>query len=191
MGWLNDKQIKMMGFASVGENVLLSEKASYYNCGNIKIASNVRIDDFCVLSAGVGGIEIGNYIHIGVYSTLIGAGEITLNDYCNISSRVSIYSSNDDYTGSAMTNPMVGSGYTDVQHADVIIGKHVIIGSGSLILPGVSLEEGVAIGAMSLVRNSCDYFGIYAGTPAKRIRDRKKDILILEKQFIQDQKDAE
>lgn len=50
---------------------------------------------------------IGNYIHIAVYSSLIGSGRITLMDYSNISSRVSIYSSNDDYSGNYMSNPMV------------------------------------------------------------------------------------
>ena len=85
MAFLTEDQIKAMGFLRVGKNCLLSDKASYYNCKNIKIGNNVRIDDFCVLSAGIGGIEIGNYIHIAVYSSLIGAGKIVLNDFCNIS----------------------------------------------------------------------------------------------------------
>jgi dTDP-4-amino-4,6-dideoxy-D-glucose acyltransferase len=41
-----------MGFRHVGENCLLSDKASYYNCKNISIGSNTRIDDFSVLSTG-------------------------------------------------------------------------------------------------------------------------------------------
>ena len=119
MAWLTDKQIREMGFACVGSNVKLSDKASYYNCKEIRLGSNVRVDDFCVLSAGIGGIDIGNYIHIAVFSTLIGAGNITLSDFCNISSRVSIYSSNDDYSGASMTNPTVPSEFTNSQHADV------------------------------------------------------------------------
>ncbi|QSG84635.1 acyltransferase [Acinetobacter indicus] len=184
MAFLTEEQIKAMGFLSVGKNCLLSDKASYYNCNNIKIGNNVRIDDFCVLSAGIGGIEIGSYIHIAVYSSLIGAGKIVLKDFCNISSKVAIYGSNDDYSGQFMTNPTVPSQYTNVTSSDVVIGKHVIVGSGSVILPGVTLERGVAIGALSLVNKNCTEFGVYMGTPAKKIKERKRDLLELEKQFL-------
>lgn len=185
MGFLSREAIDEMGFAHVGENVLFSDKASYYNCANIVIGNNVRIDDFCVLSAGAGGIEIGSYIHIAVYSSLIGAGKITLHDFSNISSRVAIYSSNDDYSGAWMTNPMVPEEYTNVVHADVVVGRHVIIGAGSVLLPGVILEEGVAVGALSLVSKSCKKFGIYSGVPAKRIKDRGMDLLKIEQQLIE------
>ena len=184
MAWLSDQQITEMGFAIVGTNVLLSDKATYYNCTNIRLGSNIRIDDFCVLSAGDGGIDIGNYIHIAVYSSLIGAGNITLADFSNISSRVAIYSSNDDYSGEAMTNPTVPTKFTNVYHADVTIGKHVIIGAGSIILPGVTLEEGVAVGALSLVKKDCQAFGIYMGSPAKRIGERKRDLLTIEQKLL-------
>jgi len=183
MTWLSEDQVREMGFASVGNNVMLSDKASYYNCKNIRIGNNVRVDDFCVLSAGIGGIFIGSYIHIAVFSSLIGAGNISLASFCNISSRVAIYSSNDDYSGGAMTNPTVPQEFRNVQHADVKIGRHVIIGAGSIILPGVTLEEGVAVGAMSLVKKDCKFFGIYIGVPAKRIGERKRDLLELEKRF--------
>lgn len=182
---MSREQIDAMGFARVGKNVRLSDKASYYNCVNIVIGDNVRIDDFCVLSAGIGGIEIGNYIHIAVHSLLIGSGKISLHDFSGISSRVSIYSSSDDYSGASMTNPMVPEEFTNVSHADVIIGRHVIIGAGSVLLPGVSLEEGVAIGALSLVTKNCKSFGIYSGVPAKRIKERKQNLLELEKKLFE------
>lgn len=183
MAWLTDGQIREMGFAHFGNNMMLSDKASYYNCKNIRLGNNVRVDDFCVLSAGVGGIDIGNYIHIAVFSSLIGAGNISLADFCNISSRVSVYSSNDDYSGASMSNPTIPPVFTNVQHADVKIGRHVIIGAGTIILPGVTLEEGVAVGALSLVKKECKSFGIYMGVPAKRIGERKRDLLELEKKF--------
>jgi galactoside O-acetyltransferase len=184
MSILNHIEIERMGFAFVGKNVLISDRASFYNCANISLGNNVRIDDFCVLSAGAGGIMIGNHVHVAVYSSLIGAGMITLSDFSNISSRVAIYSSNDDYSGTTMTNPMVPVQYTGTTHADVIVGRHVIIGSGSVLLPGVTLEEGVAVGALSLVNKNCDAFGIYAGNPAKRIKERKRDLLELETIFL-------
>lgn len=184
MGMLSREAIEQMGFAAIGENVQISDRASFYGTDRIALGSNVRIDDFCVVSAGFGGIKIGQYVHLAVYSSLIGAGKIVLSDFCNVSSRVSIYSSNDDYSGATMTNPTVASDYTGVTHADVFLGKHVIVGSGSVILPGVMLEEGVAVGALSLVSKSCAAFGIYAGNPARRISERKRDLLELERLFL-------
>ena len=181
MAILSKSEIQDMGFASVGDDVRISSKASLYNCANIRIGSHVRIDDFCVLSAGSGGIDIANYVHIAVYTSLIGAGRISLGNYCNLSSRVSIYSSSDDYSGMTMTNPMVPSQYTNVTHAPVILGKHVIVGSGAVILPGVTLEDGVAIGALSLVRKSCQAFGVYAGVPVRLLGERRRELLGLEK----------
>ena len=144
MGILSTEALLAMGFASVGRNVRLSDRASIYGAAGIALGDDVRIDDYCVLSAGEGGITIGRNVHIAVYASLIGAGRITLSDYCNISSRVSIYSSNDDYSGATMSNPTVPEAFKNVVHADVVVGKHVIIGSGSVVLPGVTLEPGVS-----------------------------------------------
>ncbi|EGR5122792.1 acyltransferase [Vibrio cholerae] len=184
MAFLTEKQLNELGFAALGKNVLISDKASIYGAQRITIGNNVRIDDFSVLSAGEGGIEIGNYVHIAVFSLLIGAGKITISDFSGISSRVSIYSSSDDYSGQYMTNPMVPVEYTNVTHADVFLGKHVIIGSGSVVLPGARLGEGVAIGALSLVSKSCQEYTIYSGNPAKKLKERKKDLKALELKII-------
>ena len=184
MAMLSRKAIETLRFETVGENVQISDRASFYGANRIALGNNVRIDDFCVLSAGVGGILVGDHDHIAIYSSLVGAGRITLTDFCGISSRVAIYSSNDDYSGASLTNPTVPSEYTSVTHADVFFGKHVIVGSGSVILPGVTLEEGVAVGALSLVTRNCSAFGIYAGNPARRIKDRKRDLQELEKRFL-------
>ncbi len=190
MAMLSREAVDQVGFASVGENVQISDRASFYGASRISIGSNVRIDDFCVLAAGVGGIELGKYVHIAVGSSLIGAGKITLSDFSGLSSRISIYSSSDDYSGATLTNPTVPNEYTGVTHADVFLGRHVIVGSGSVILPGVTLEEGVAVGALSLVTKNCAAFGIYAGNPARRISERKRDLLELERVFLSGKENA-
>lgn len=180
---LSRESIDQMGFASVGKDVHISDRASFHGAARIALGNNVRIDDFCVLAAGVGGIELGDYVHIAVGSSLIGAGKITLSDFSGLSSRVSIYSSSDDYSGATMTNPTVPSEFTGVIHGDVLLGKHVILGSGSVILPGVTLEIGVAVGALSVVTKNCNAFGIYSGNPARRISERRQDLLQLEQRF--------
>ncbi len=173
-------ELRALGLKDYGERVRLSRKASLYGAAGIVLGSDARIDDFCVLSAGAGGIAIGSFVHMAVYSSLIGQGAIRIGDFSTTSGRVSVYSSNDDYSGARMTNPTVPPEFTGVTHADVEIGRHVVIGAGSVVLPGAVLEEGVAVGALSLVKGRCEAFGVYVGTPARRIKERRRDLLALE-----------
>jgi len=181
---LSPSGIRAIGFEAVGENVQISEFARFHGAHRIRIGNHVRIDDFCLLSAGSGGIQIGNHVHIATYTSLIGQGAIFLSDFCNLSSRVSVYSSSDDYSGETLTNPTIPDAFKAVIHQPVTLGKHVIVGCGSVILPGATLEDGVAIGALSLVKSDCQAFGIYAGNPARRVKDRSRSLLELEAQFL-------
>jgi galactoside O-acetyltransferase len=180
--FLTKDQIQKIGFKSVGNNVLISDKTSIYSPQNIEIGNNVRIDDFCIISPSK-SLKIGNYVHIGCYSSIIGGGEVVIEDYCGISGRVSIYSSNDDYTGLYMTNPMVPKEYTKVTHAPVIIKRHSIIGAGSIVLPNTLVNEGVSVGSLSLLNGEYKEYSVYSGVPAKKIRNRQKRFLKYE-QFI-------
>ena len=181
----NTEELAKIGFKSFGEQVLISRKASFYGVSRISIGNNVRIDDFCFISAGSGGIQLGNYIHIGAYASLTGGdAKITLEDFSGISSRVSIYSSNDDYSGEFMSNPTIPNEFKGVTHAEVLLCRHSIVGSGSIILPGVTLNEGAAVGALSLVNKDCEAFYIYKGNPAKKIVKRSQRLLEVEKIFL-------
>jgi acetyltransferase-like isoleucine patch superfamily enzyme len=184
MSFYSINELNLIGFNSVGNNVMISKKSSFYGVSSISIGNNVRIDDFCVLSAGKGGIKLGNYIHIGIYSSIVGEGKVEMEDFSGLSSHVSIYSSNDDYTGEHMTNPTVPSKYTSVYSANVLLCKHSLVGSGSILLPGVTLYEGAVVGALSLVNKDCESFSIYKGNPVKKIIKRKNDLLNLEKEFL-------
>ena len=59
------------------------------------------------------------------------------------------------------------------------IGRHVIVGTGSTILPGVKLGEGCAVGAMSLLNRDAEPWGIYHGIPARRRGERSRELLSL------------
>lgn len=181
MAFYRKEELLEMGFHHVGDNVLLSKNSSYYNCKNIYLGSNIRIDDFCILSAGDGGIRLEGYNHIACYCSLIGKSKIEMKEFSGLSSRVAIYSSSDDYTGSALTNPTVPQRYCNVISGDVIIGKHAIIGAGAVVLPKVTLNEGVAIGALSLVTKDCESWSTYLGVPAKRVKSRRNTLLQKEK----------
>lgn len=174
-------ELKKLGLSAFGENVLISRKVSIYGAENISIGSNVRIDDFCILS---GKIIIGSFIHIAAYTALYGGTKgVIIEDFANLSSRISVYSISDDYSGESMTNPMIPDKYKNIQNEEVIIQRHVIIGSGCVVLPGVVLTEGSAFGAMSLINRSSKAWSINAGIPFNKIKSRSKNVLGLEEKF--------
>lgn len=180
MGFLNQLELEKLGFKRLGNNVRVSEKASLYNVSHISLGNNVRIDDFCVVSAGPGGIVLGNHVHLAPFCVLIGQENISMADFSGLSSRVSIYSSTDDYSGDTMTNPTVPDEYKNVTHGPVQLQKHVIIGAGAVILPGVCISEGAAVGALSLVNSAVAPFTIVAGTPALYLKNRSRRLLEIE-----------
>lgn len=180
--FLSEYELTQLGLKTYGKDVRISRYARFYHPERIIIGDHVRIDDFCIISAG-SSITIGNYIHIACYTSIIGEGSITIEDYCSISGRVSIYSSTDDYLGMAMTNPMVPAEYTKVTSLPVILHKNVIIGCGCVILPGVKLFEGASIGALSLINKDCLSDTLYSGNPAKPVAKRLKQYRKLESRF--------
>jgi len=179
-----EEELKEIGFKKIGKDVLISRKASIYSPENISIGNNVRIDDFCILS---GKIRLGNFIHIAAGCYLFGGTEgIEMEDFTGLSSRVVIYSVTDDYSGEALTNPTVLEKYRNIILGKVEIGKHVIIGTAATILPNVKIGEGSAIGAMSLVTKDIPEWSIAVGIPAKVVNKRKKNLLELERKFLEE-----
>ncbi len=174
MPFLTPPQLQELGFKSIGTNVLISDKASIYSPHLISIGSNVRIDDFCILS---GEITLGSYIHIAAYSALYGKFGIIMDDYTGLSPRCTIFSASDDFSGNYLISPMVPDEFTNVTGGVVHIMRYSQIGANTVVLPNVTINEGVAVGAMSLVKKSLDEWAIYAGIPSVKIKNRSKGLL--------------
>jgi acetyltransferase-like isoleucine patch superfamily enzyme len=171
-GYYDETELAEFGFGSLGTNVRIATNCTIINLRKIHIGSNVRIDGNATIVGGPGEIMIGSFIHIGGGGYIIGGAGVVLEDFCNLSQSVRIYTRSDDFTRGAMTNPMVPKEYTNVTAKPVTLRKHTVIGSGSVILPGVVLAEGTSVGALALVRKSTEPWGVYAGNPARRIMDR-------------------
>jgi acetyltransferase-like isoleucine patch superfamily enzyme len=173
MGFLSIDELLNKGFGQIGHNVLISDKASIYNPANIFLGNNIRIDDFCILSAGIEGIWIGDHVHIAAHASLIGAAQITIGDYAGISHKCTVLSSTDDFSGTYFSNPMCDHDKRNVTSLAVDIGINSVIGAGTVILPGGSVGNNVAVGANSLVNSILTENAIYAGVPARQIKTRK------------------
>jgi acetyltransferase-like isoleucine patch superfamily enzyme len=184
--YFSEQELKDIGFKQFGENCSISRKTSIYGVSSISLGNNVRIDDFCILS---GDITIKNNVHVGAGTYLFaGTAGIDINDYVGFSSRCVVYAVSDDYSGKFLTNPTIPDKYRKVTAKKVIINKHCIIGTGTTILPGVTLAEGCCIGAMSMATKSTLPWKVYFGIPAAPIKNRKQDLLALEEAFINEQK---
>lgn len=182
--YLTEEDLKDFGFKSIGKNVRISSDARIYGQENISIGNNVRIDDFTILSAVNGYINIGNYIFIARNSHLSGFLGIEMHDFSSMAANTVIYSASDDYSGDFLTAQAIPQKYTAHIGGPVIIGKHVIIGSSSTIMGPCTIGEGCSIGAMTFVQKELQPWGIYIGVPCKRFKERKKGLLSLEKQFL-------
>lgn len=175
------EELQSIGFKSVGKNVLISRKASIYRPELIEIGNNVRIDDFCILS---GKITLGNFIHIAAGCYLFaGDAGITMENFTCVSGRVCVYAISDDYSGQYMTNPMVPMKFRNVISGHVLIKKHAL---GSIILPGVTIGTGAAVGSLSLVNKDVPDWTIVVGIPAKPLKERKRDLLELERRLYEE-----
>lgn len=183
--FLSEIELSELGLKTYGKNVLIGRHVVLYSPSRLSIGNDVRIDDFTIIS---GNVVLGSFIHISQYCGLYGGDDgIVLEDFTAISSKCSVYAVSDDYTGLSMTNPMIPIKYRPTLISKPVhLGKHAIIGCNSVILPGVDIPEGAAVGSMSLVTRSLEPWSINTGIPAKKKSDRYKDILELEKRFWAD-----
>ena len=182
MAYLSQKQLEKIGFKQLGKNVKVSDKSSIYNADQLEIGDHSRIDDFCVIS---GVVTIGSYCHITPMCLIAGGKPgVFMSDFCTLSYGVKVFSQSDDYSGETLTNSLIPSNYKNELFRPVFLRKHVIIGAGSVIFPGVEVAEGCSVGAMTLVLKDTQPWGIYVGSPARRLKERKRNLLELEKAFF-------
>jgi acetyltransferase-like isoleucine patch superfamily enzyme len=181
--YMPEGELRSLPFRHIGDGVLIDRSVSLVDIEKLSIGDNVRIDAFTMIIA-TGEINIGSHIHISAYCCLAGRAGIELNDFSGLSSGVRLYSVSDDYSGASLTNVTIPDRFKQPVCGKVLLGRHVIIGSGTIVLPSVHVAEGCAIGAMSLVTKSTEAWGVYAGIPARRIRDRSSHLLSLEEQYL-------
>lgn len=176
--YFDRSELEKLGFAELGINVRISRTATIYNRGNVAIGNHVRIDNFCVIApSGAARFQIGSHVHISAFNFINGLANISVGDFVTTSPRVSIFSSSDDYSGDNLTGATIPAEWLGTRTGAVSIERHVIIGTGSVIMPGVTVAEGSAIGALSFVSESTAPFGVYAGVPAIRMKERGKGMI--------------
>ncbi len=182
IAYFSNRELREMGFKHLGKRVLICKTCKIYHTDQVSIGDDVIIDDFTVLN---GTVTIGSHVHISSNCELYsGKSEIRIADYCGISSHCSFYGITDDYIGPYMQNPTVPPRFRNLTEEPVILDKHVLIATHCVVLPGVHIGEGCSFGAMSMISRDCEPWGVYVGCPAKRIKERDRGILEVEKQLV-------
>ncbi len=127
-----------------GDNIYISRWVTIKNFEKINIGNNVSIHEYSYID-GLGGIMIGNDVSIAHNSSII--------------------SFEHTYTNKGIIK------YQNLKLNKIKISNDVWIGCGCRILSGSYIEEHVVIAANSVIKNNISKNSLYAGSPAKKIKD--------------------
>jgi acetyltransferase-like isoleucine patch superfamily enzyme len=133
-----------------------------------------------VLLSGGEETQLGSFVHVGAFTSCVGGGRLTMEDFSGLSGGVRVYTGNEDYLGGCLTNPAVPAPFRVPIRGSVRIGKHAIVGANSVILPGVTIGEGAVVGANALVTKDCAPWTIHVGSPARPLRERPRERILAE-----------
>jgi galactoside O-acetyltransferase len=169
------EELRSLGIAT-GENVAVHRTVEFFNPEAIVMGNNIRIDCFCVISARE-KVVLGDNIHIASGASINGSEGVEMGNFSGLSNRVNLFTASDDYIQGYLTNPTVPEEFKKVKRGKVVLGEHVIVGCGSIIMPGVTLARGVSIGALSFVSRDVPEYSVVSGNPARVLGTRNKQLL--------------
>ena len=128
-----------------------------------KFGTNVNIERNAVFSPE---LEIGNNSGIGIDCEVY--GPVTIGNNVMMGPEVVIYTSGHKHD--RIDIPMMEQGSSETQ--PVIIGNDVWIGRRAIIMPGVTIGDGVIVGAGAVVTKNIEPYMVAVGVPAKAIKSR-------------------
>jgi acetyltransferase-like isoleucine patch superfamily enzyme len=162
-------------FKKLGRNSLIDFGVFVEGAKNVSIGDYVWVDRHVELRTRTGRIVIGKRVHIAPYAMISGHGGVEIGDYVGISADVKIYSHSEiPRDGKRMSGPMIPENMKGMLTRPVQIKKDAFIGTGAVILPGVTIGEGAVVAANSLVRKDVAPWTIVMGVPAKTVGKRSR-----------------
>ena len=154
----------------LGNNVFIDELTKIKRPEFVIIKNNNAIDFgfYCTTK-----LNIGNYVHIGPYVTIIGGekSEFIAKGFNNIMAGARIICGSDRFDDSGLFGAMIPEEYKGKQIIEpVIMEEFSNIGTNAIILPGSILRKGVLLTAGSLLMGDTEEWGVYKGNPAVLIK---------------------
>jgi dTDP-4-amino-4,6-dideoxy-D-glucose acyltransferase len=175
---LKSPQYDLRLLKKVGDDVFISANVEIRRPNLVQIGAHVAIDTgfYCTTQ-----MNIGSYIHIAPYTTVIGGakGLLQMGNFTTIAAGSRIICGSDEHLGFGLVGPTIPEPYKDkIYIAPVTFEDFASVGTNVVIMPGVTLGEGSVVGSCSLVTKSTDPWAIYVGTPARPIKTRPRDKMI-------------
>jgi acetyltransferase-like isoleucine patch superfamily enzyme len=162
-------KFKVSDFKSLGENVIFENGVRVFHPENICIGDNVYVGHDTVLEGyHKNEMIIGDHTWIGQGSFFHSAGGIEIGRAVGIGPAVKILTS--IHREGALSNPII---HNKLRFGKVVIKDGSDIGTGAMILPGVTIGEGTLIGAQSVVTKDVDEYVVAAGNPVRVLRRRE------------------
>jgi acetyltransferase-like isoleucine patch superfamily enzyme len=189
-GFYSKIEQKKLGLKKIGKDCKIS-KLSRFISKDIIIGDRCRIDDDVVFK---GKIKLGNNIHIARGCTLSGGEKgIILDDFAALSNFVQVFTSTDHYISNsipaATLNKKNQRKFSNVISKSIKIGKSVLVGSFSVILPGCVIEDFSSVAAHCIVYdkvkkgNFLNTNNIIKTIKLRDFKDMQKKMKILNKQL--------
>jgi acetyltransferase-like isoleucine patch superfamily enzyme len=129
-----------------------------FSIGNYSV-----IEDYAIINNAVGDIVIGNHARIGLGNTII--GPVSIGDKVNLAQNIVISALNHNYED---VEKSIADQGINIQ--TVIIENDVWIGANSIILAGVHIGKHVVIGAGSVVTKDIPPYSVALGNPARIVK---------------------
>ena len=151
----------------IGSSVFVPRPARYalYRAAGLQLRS-WNIAGRCFI--GGRNLTIGRHCFINYGCSFDTLAAIDIGEGCRIGMETMICTSTHDLAG-----PEQRGG--PLRAEPVRVGRGVWIGARVTVLPGVTIGDGCVIAAGSVVTNDCKPDSLYAGIPARRVRDLSAD----------------
>jgi acetyltransferase-like isoleucine patch superfamily enzyme len=170
-------------FRRVGSNVTVYKLAVILSPENVTLGSDIIIDDFVFIGAHE-RLILGNRVHLSAHSSITGGGRVLLGDFSGMGSGARLVSGTDDFTEGRLNGCAIPQEFRQTHRGAIILEPHAIIGANAVVLPDVTIGEGATVGAGSVVTRSLEPWGVYAGSPARRIKTRPREVVLANEQRL-------
>ncbi len=149
---------------------MISPSAQVQLSSDITFGKGTVVKAFAVVQSSGGAVRMGRNCALSSFDHIsTGAGDVSIGDFVRIAPNCTIVGGTKEIW---RRNTLI----MDQPEADtrgLVIEDDVLIGAGSVILPGSHIRKGAVIGAGSIVLGSVAQYCIVAGMPAKVIGHRE------------------
>lgn len=161
-----------------GDDVIINDYHNIPRPELIELGNHVAIDAFFHCTTG---LVVKDYVHIGPYVSIIGGKDVycQIGNFSGMAAGCRIICASDEYLGEGLINPIVPKKFRDnVISGPVILEDFVTLATNVIVLPGITLAQGTVVSVGSVVTKDTMPWTVYAGSPARPIRQRPKEKML-------------